>query len=238
MRLRRLDTVARREGDAIFSYGSSVHDKLQAMIKYRLDEEYRACHAFEKLARETIESEIPFEFCAASRNTTDTVVERLVDDEERKKMHGPQHSPHFMYTTGPKGHELVIDRSLRYFPEEVSSAEPSVEAFAPDKFSTSQELLLVKQCKLLQESLGGCVTKDGVVCMLQSAASCGALPPKWGNMTVRQLSELVESFEDHMTFTVRLDEMLDNLMYNRSSRPSSVDPAFINSEVETLATIN
>ena len=152
-------------------------------------------------------------------------------------MHGPLHSPHFMYTTGPKGHELVIDRSLRYFLEEESPAEPSVEVFAPDKFSTSQELLLEKQCKLLQESVGGCVTKGAVVCMLQSAAACGALPPKWGNMTVHQLSELVESFEDQMTFTVRLDEMLDNLLY-RSSRPSSVEPsAFNNSEVEKLATI-
>jgi adenylate kinase family enzyme len=239
MRLRRLDKIARREGDAIFSYGSSVYDKLQAMTKYRMDEEYRACYAFEKMARETIESEIPFEFCATLRNTTDSVVKRLVDDEERKNMHGPQQIPHFMYTTGPKGHELVIDHCLRYFPEEESPTEPSVEAFAPDKFSTSQELLLEKQCKLLQESAGGCVTKGAVVRMLQGAAACGALPSKWGNTTVHQLSELVESFEDQMTFTVRLDEMLDNLLY-RSSRPSSVDPSvLINSEVPAkLATIN
>ena len=47
-----------------------------------------------------------------------------------------------MYHTGAKGHEFKVDANNRHYLKPRPAAEPTVEAYADDKFSTTQESML------------------------------------------------------------------------------------------------
>ena len=211
-RLNRLLNVARREGDAILSYGTLVYDKLDGMIKKRFDEEYSACYACETYARETIENETQFEYLVELGNTADSSVDRLVADEDRKKTHMPQENPIQMYGTGPAGFEFTVKRDSRFFPIPKAPPAPHVEAFFEDKFSVTQEALLSKQFAAVNEMVNGIVTKPIVVDLLKRLGACGNLPMKWNNMTVSQYNDLVKTCEDIDSKIIRLDELMESLL--------------------------
>ena len=142
IRIQRLIRICEREGQAIKDFGESVYDSLAGMIQYRLRDEYRCVDAFNNLSRETIEKEIKFEHLYTMDNTSNSIIDRLVQPGDLTKTYGILDSPIQMYHTGAEGHEFKVDANNRHYPKPKPVAEPTVEAYSDDKFSPTQESML------------------------------------------------------------------------------------------------
>eukprot|EP00943_MAST-04B_sp_MAST-4B-sp1_P006551 g6551.t1 len=220
-RINRLTVVCKREGASILKYGTTIYDSIGKMIDLRLRDECRSIHAFNNLCRETIESEKQFEHLFTMNNTSDTIIKRLVNPEDISKTYGIQTSPIQMYQSGANGYEFNVDTNQRYFPLPKTPASPTVEMYADDKFSVTQEKCLEKafnDAYLATNGIG--MQREEVVNLVLRLGNEGFLPLKWSVKSVLELNEYVEQYEDKETLTIRLDDMLDSLLL-RPSRPDS-----------------
>ena len=88
IRIQRLIRICEREGQAIKEFGESVYDSFAGMIQYRLRDEYRCVDAFNNLCREIIEKEIKFEHLYTMDNTSNSIIDRLVQADDLTKTYG------------------------------------------------------------------------------------------------------------------------------------------------------
>ncbi len=220
-RINRLIDVCKREGASILKYGTTIYDSIGKMIDLRLRDECRSVYAFNNLCRETVESEKQFEHLFTMNNTSNTIIKRLVNPEDISKTYGIQTSPIQMYQSGANGYEFDVDTNQRYYPMPKTPASPTVEVYADDKFSVTQEKYLEKAFNDAYVATNGVgMQREEVVNLVLRLGNEGFLPLKWSVKSVLELNDYVEQYEDKETLTIRLDDMLDSLLL-RPSRPNS-----------------